>query len=57
MRNWRTFCSSSASWEPNINQLAKVANANGDLSHVRNIRELKATLEEIRDEVWAALTP
>ena len=41
----------------NLNQLAKVANATGDLSHVRNIRELKADLEAIRDEVRAALTP
>ncbi len=41
----------------NLNQLAKVANTTGDLSHVRNIRELKAELEAIRDEVRAALTP
>lgn len=41
----------------NLNQLAKVANATGDLSHVRNVRELKAEIEAIRDEVRAALTP
>lgn len=41
----------------NLNQLAKVANTNGDLTHVRNVRELKAELEAIRDEVRAALTP
>lgn len=41
----------------NLNQLAKVANASGDLSHVRNVRELKTELEAIRDEVRAALTP
>lgn len=41
----------------NLNQLAKVANANGNLSHVRNVRELKTELEAIRDEVRAALTP
>lgn len=41
----------------NLNQLAKVANANGDLSHVRNVRELKSELEAIRDQVRDALTP
>lgn len=41
----------------NLNQLAKVANASGDLSHVRDVRGLKAELETIRDEVRGALTP
>lgn len=41
----------------NLNQLAKVANTTGDLTHVRNMRELKSELEAIRDEVRAALTP
>lgn len=41
----------------NINQLAKVANSNGDLRHIRDVRDLKAELETIRDEVRAALTP
>ena len=41
----------------NINQIAKVANSNGDLAHYRTAREMKATLEAIRDEVYAALAP
>lgn len=41
----------------NLNQIAKVANSNGDLSHFRDAKLLKNLLEEIRDEVRAALTP
>ena len=41
----------------NLNQLAKVANATGDLTHFRNVKLLKNRLEEIRDDVRSALTP
>lgn len=41
----------------NLNQIAKVANSNGDLAHFREAKLLKNLLEEIRDEVRAALTP
>ena len=41
----------------NLNQIAKVANSNGDLAHFRDAKLLKNLLEEIRDEVRAALTP
>lgn len=41
----------------NLNQIAKVANTTGDLSHFRQAKQLKILLEEIRDEVREALTP
>ena len=41
----------------NINQIAKVANSNGSVAHLRGVTELKYVLEEIRDQVRAALTP
>jgi len=41
----------------NLNQIAKVANSNGDTSHFRDAKLLKNLLEEIRDEVRAALAP
>ena len=41
----------------NLKQIAKVANSNGDLTHFRDAKLLKNLLEEIRDEVRAALTP
>jgi hypothetical protein len=40
-----------------LNQIAKVANTNGDLTAFRDVKELKATLVEIRDMVAAALSP
>jgi len=41
----------------NLNQIAKVANTNGDLSQFRDAKLLKNLLEEIRDEVRAAIAP
>jgi hypothetical protein len=41
----------------NLNQIAKVANSNGNLAHFRDAKLLKNLLEEIRDMVRAALTP
>ena len=41
----------------NLNQIAKVANGTGDLARFRDARLLKNLLEEIRDEVRAALAP
>jgi len=41
----------------NLNQIAKVANTNNDVSHFRDAKLLKNLLEEIRDEVRAALAP
>lgn len=41
----------------NLNQIAKVANSTGSLSHFRDARLLKNQLEDIRDLVRAALTP
>lgn len=41
----------------NLNQIAKVANSTGSLTHFRDAKLLKNLLEEIRDEVRAALTP
>jgi hypothetical protein len=41
----------------NLNQIAKVANVNRDLSHFKDAKLLKNLLEEIRDEVHAALAP
>jgi len=41
----------------NLNQIAKVANSTGNLTHFRDAKLLKNLLEEIRDEVRAALTP
>lgn len=41
----------------NLNQLAKVANSNGDLTAVRNINEVKEELAELRDQVRQALHP
>ena len=41
----------------NLNQIAKVANSSGDLTGFRDAKLLKNLLEEIRDEVRAALAP
>jgi hypothetical protein len=41
----------------NLNQIAKVANTNGDLLHFRDAKLLKNLLEEIRDQVRAAIAP
>lgn len=41
----------------NLNQIAKVANTNGDLTQFRDAKLLKNLLEDIRDEVRAALAP
>jgi hypothetical protein len=41
----------------NLNQIAKVANSNQDVSHFRDAKLLKNLLEEIRDKVRAALAP
>jgi hypothetical protein len=41
----------------NLNQIAKVANSSGDSSSFRDAKLLKNLLEEIRDEVRAALAP
>jgi hypothetical protein len=41
----------------NLNQIAKVANSNGDAGHFRDAKLLKNLLEEIRDEVRAAIAP
>ena len=41
----------------NLNQIAKVANSTGELTHFRNAKLLKNLLEEVRDEVRAALSP
>ncbi len=41
----------------NLNQVAKVANSTGSLTHFRDAKLLKNLLEEIRDDVRAALTP
>jgi len=40
----------------NLNQIAKVANTMGDVSHFRDAKLLKNLLEEIRDQVSAALS-
>lgn len=41
----------------NLNQLTKVANSTGNITHVRNLREMRADIEAIRDQVSAALRP
>jgi hypothetical protein len=41
----------------NLNQIAKVANSTEDTSHFTDAKLLKNLLEEIRDEVRAALAP
>lgn len=41
----------------NLNQIAKVANSNGDLTHYREAKRTRELVEEIRDMVRAALTP
>jgi hypothetical protein len=41
----------------NLNQIAKVANSNGNLGHYRDATQTRETVQEMRDLLRDALTP